>query len=83
VSNLFMAETLDACGEAHTELSRIIEATHKQAALASCELLHAAQLDPEVQKTELGPRSWSMPSVRWRLPLSRITSSTRRGGPPT
>ena len=45
-------QTLDAYGEAHTEWRSIIEATPKQAAQAFRELLHAAQLDPEVQKVE-------------------------------
>lgn len=45
-------ETFDAFGEAHTEWSRIVEATPKQAERAFRELLHAAQLDPEVQKVE-------------------------------
>ena len=43
-------ETLEAYGEAHTEWSRIIESTPRQAAQAFRELLLAAQLDPEVQK---------------------------------
>lgn len=45
-------ETLDAYGEAHTEWSRIIEATPKQSGQAFLGLLHAAQLDPEIQKVE-------------------------------
>ena len=45
-------ETLDAYGEAHTEWQGIIDATPKQAAEAFRELLHAAQLDPEVQKVQ-------------------------------
>jgi hypothetical protein len=45
-------QTFDAYGEAHTEWRGIIEATPKQAAQAFRELLHAAQLDPEVQKVE-------------------------------
>jgi len=47
-----LEQTLDAYGEAHTEWRCIIEATPKQAAEAFRELLHAAQLDPEVQKVE-------------------------------
>lgn len=47
-----IAETAKAYGEAHTEWSRIIEATPKQSAQAFRDLLHAAQLDPEVQKVE-------------------------------
>ena len=46
-------QTLDAYGEAHTEWRCIIEATPKQAAQAFRELMHAAQLDPEVRKVEL------------------------------
>lgn len=45
-------EALEAYGEAHTEWSRIIEATPKQAAEAFRDLLHAAQLDPVQQKVE-------------------------------
>lgn len=47
-----LEKTLDAYGEAHTEWSRVIETTPKQAAQAFRELLHAAQFDPEVQKVE-------------------------------
>ncbi len=45
-------KALEAYGEAHTEWSRIIESSPKQAAQAFRDLLHAAQLDPEQQKVE-------------------------------
>jgi hypothetical protein len=48
-----LTQTEEAYGEAHTEWRQIIEATPKQAAQAFRDLLHAAQLDPEVRKVEL------------------------------
>jgi len=47
-----LEETFEAYGEAHTEWRKIIEATPKQSAQAFRDLLHAAQLDQEVQKVE-------------------------------
>lgn len=48
-----LTETLKAYNAAHEEWRRIIEATPKQAAEAFRELLHDAELDPEVRKVEL------------------------------
>ena len=47
-----LTQTEEAYGEAHSEWMRLIEVTPKQAAQAFRDLLHAAQLDPEVQKVE-------------------------------
>lgn len=45
-------QTFDAFSEAHSEWSGIIHSSRWQSAEAFRELLHAAQLDPEVQKVE-------------------------------
>lgn len=48
-----LTETLEGYNAAHEEWSKIIEASPKQSAQAFRDLLHAAQLDPEVRKVEL------------------------------